>query len=73
MRLSRIDAIKIIDSATDKDDPYWGQLVEDHYDEKTDTMPSIMDVLAALGVTESEYRQASGADGALDWPKQPST
>lgn len=68
MKLTRIQAIKIIDDATDKDDPYWEQLVEDHYDEESDTMPSIMDVLAALGVTEAEYREASKADGKIDWP-----
>lgn len=67
--LTRIDAIKLIDRATtDKEDPYWEGVVEDHYDEKTDSMPSIFHVLAALGVTEAEYRQATGADGNLDWP-----
>ena len=70
MKISRIDAIKIIDRATDKDDPFWEHIVEDWYDEKKDDIPSIYDVLAALGVTEAEYRKASGADGKIKWPKQ---
>lgn len=68
-KLSKIDAIRLIDSTTDKDDPYWEHLVEDHYDERTDSMPSIFHVLAALGVTEEEYRQATGADGIVGWPR----
>lgn len=70
MKLSRIDAIKIIDRATDRDDPYWENVVEDWYDKKRDDMPSIMDVFAALGVTETEYHKATGADGPIKWPKQ---
>lgn len=67
-KLTRIEAVRILDHATDKDDPFWESVVEDHYDEKADNMPTIMDVLAALGVTEAEYREASGADN-VDWPK----
>ena len=67
-KLSRIEAIRILDSATDQDDPFWEGVVEDHYDEKSDTMPTIMDVLAALGVTKEEYKEASGAAN-VDWPK----
>jgi hypothetical protein len=65
--LSRVEAVRIIDRATDKDDPFWEGVVQDHYDEKADNMPTIMDVLAALGVTEAEYREASRADN-VDWP-----
>lgn len=69
--LSRRDAIKIIDDATDKDDPYWEYVVEDHYDEQTDTMPSIYHVFAALGITESEYREATETQKAnIPWPQQ---
>lgn len=68
-KLLRIDAIRLIDRATDNDDPYWEHITADHYDERTDTMPTIFDVLAALGVTEAEYRDATGADGQIDWPK----
>jgi|GEM_PF-3906359 len=67
-KLTRIQAIRLIDSATDRDDPFWEGIVEDFYDEATDTMPSICDVFAALGVSEVEYREASGADGEIDWP-----
>lgn len=66
--LSRAQAIRILNLATDKDDPFWEHLVSDFYDEAADTMPTIMDVLATLGVTEAEYRQASGADGDIAWP-----
>lgn len=68
VKLSRIEAIKIIDRVTDRDDPYWEGIVQDYYDEDKDDLPSIYDVFAALGITESEYRQASGADGEIDWP-----
>jgi hypothetical protein len=67
-KLSRIEAIRILDRATDKDDPYWESLVEDHYDEKEDTMPSIMDVLAALGITKTEYVEATHCDH-IHWPE----
>jgi hypothetical protein len=69
-QLSRIEAIKVLDRATDHDDPYWDGVVEDHYDELSDTMPSIMDVFAALGVTKAEYEKATGADN-VDWPEVP--
>lgn len=67
-KLTRIEAIKILNRATDNDDPYWEHLVDAHYDEATDTMPSLYDVFVALGVTEAEYREASGADN-VSWPK----
>lgn len=66
-KLTRIEAVRILDRATDKDDPFWEHVVEDHYDEGDDNMPTIMDVLAALGVTKEEYVEASGADN-VDWP-----
>lgn len=68
-KLTRIEAIRILDRVTDKDDPYWEGVVENHYDEATDTMPSIMDVFAALGITKYEYLKASGADNIV-WPEQ---
>lgn len=46
-KLSRVEAVRILDRATDQDDPFWEHVVEDHYDEKADNMPTIMDVLAA--------------------------
>lgn len=67
-RLTRAQAIAIIDAATDKDDPYWSDLVDDYYDEPTDTMPTLFHVLAALGVTAREYKEATGADN-VPWPR----
>lgn len=66
--LTKTQAITILDRATDQDDPFWEHIVGDFYDEESDTMPSIFHVFAALGVTEQEYREASGADGEIDWP-----
>ncbi len=65
--LSKLEAIQIFEQATDKDDPNWDYLVEDFYDEDTDTMPSIYHVFAALGVTKEEYMEATGADN-VKWP-----
>lgn len=71
IKLTRSDAILIIDRATDKDDPNWEWAVEDWYDEATDTMPTIFDVLVALGVTEDEYRSALGNPVMnLEWPEE---
>lgn len=66
-KLTREDAIQLIDRVTDQDDPYWSNLVDDHYDEDTDTMPTIFHVFAALGVTEEEYKAVTGADN-VKWP-----
>lgn len=66
-RLTRADAIRIIESITDKDDPAWEWAVEDFYDEESDTMPSIYDVLHTLGVGEAEYKDAVGAVN-VNWP-----
>jgi len=68
-KLTRIQAIGLIDHITDRDDPYWEQTVADYYDEKTDTMPTIYHLMAALGITEAEYRKATGCDGKIKWPK----
>ncbi|MEN8171378.1 MAG: hypothetical protein ABFS03_00710 [Chloroflexota bacterium] len=65
--LTKNQAIKLIERATDKDDPYWEYLVEEFYDELTDTMPSIYHVFLALGVTEKEYKNATGAEN-VNWP-----
>ena len=65
--LTRKEAIRIIENATDKDDPHWEFAVEDWYDEEEDTMPTIFHVLAALGVTEQEYTDATGSQN-VNWP-----
>lgn len=59
-----------MDRASDKDDPHWEWVISDWYDEETDSWPSIMQVFAALGVTEDEFRDATGADN-FDWPTPP--
>ncbi|MCP1313009.1 MULTISPECIES: hypothetical protein [unclassified Halomonas] len=60
-QLSRQQAIVLLDSMTDQDDPYWENVVDDFYDEETDTMPSAMHLFAALGISEEEYKAAIGA------------
>jgi len=61
--LSREDAIKIFDRATDRDDPFWENIVEEFHDEDSDTVPSIFHVFEALGVSRDEYKILSGIDG----------
>tara|TARA_B100000424_G_scaffold267382_1_gene260091 strand:+ start:2067 stop:2318 length:252 start_codon:yes stop_codon:yes gene_type:complete len=66
-RLTRKEAIRIIESVTDQGDPFWDDVVEDWYDEEEDTWPTIFHVMAALGVTESEYIDATGSQN-VNWP-----
>jgi len=66
-KLTKRDAIQILGSITNQDDPYWENHVEDFYDIPTDTMPSIYHLFAALGVTEEEYKEATGAQN-VHWP-----
>lgn len=68
--ITRRDAIRILDRATDKDDPHWEWCVEDFYDYENDEMPTIYHVFDALGITEQEYRDAfNGGDKLnLNWP-----
>lgn len=63
--LTRQQAISIIDAATDEAD--WEGLVDDFYDEDADTMPSVFHVFSALGVSEQEYKDATGAQN-VKWP-----
>lgn len=65
--LSRIDAIRILDGATCQDDPFWENIVQDWYDEESDTIPSIFDVLSAIGVSREEYFSATRID-VKNWP-----
>jgi len=58
--ITREQAIKIICKISDQDDPYWEMLVDDYYDEKSDSMPTIYDVLAPLGITRAEIDIAEG-------------
>lgn len=68
-KLTRIQAIAILELVTYVDDAAWEGAVAEFYNESDDTMPSIYDVLDALGVTESEYKEATGSDH-VEWPKQ---
>lgn len=66
-QLNRQQAIALLDSITDQDDPYWENVVEDFYHEETDTMPSALHLFAALGITKEEYKAATGAQN-VNWP-----
>lgn len=67
-KLTKAEAIRIIDLITDKDDPYWVDTVEDYYDEETDSWPTIYQVFAALGITKEEYKKATGTYQNIDYP-----
>lgn len=56
MKVKRKDAIKVICNALDQlgDNGFETMLEDDYYDEKTDTMPSMQDVLEAVGITKAE-------------------
>ena len=58
--ISREDAIKLLIKITDKDDPYWEYLTDEFYDKITDTMPTLDDVLLAVGISIKEIRIAEG-------------
>ena len=63
--ISRADAIRIFNAATDKDDPFWERQVEQFLDNPDDydaPLPSVEDVFAALGVSRSEYIAATSPD-----------
>jgi len=55
--LTREQAIQIILNLTWKDDPYWENIVQDYYDEESDTIPTIDDVLRPLGVSKEEIER----------------
>ena len=61
MKISRQDAIKLFCRVTDKDDPYWINLVEEFCDDESDDWPTIYDVLGAIGVSRDEIDKAEGA------------
>tara|TARA_Y100000593_G_scaffold9465_1_gene17225 strand:+ start:203 stop:652 length:450 start_codon:yes stop_codon:yes gene_type:complete len=68
--ITRLDAIRIFDGATDKDDPFWENWVADWYDEDEDELPSVYHFFEALGVMKEEYMEATGADN-VNWPEPP--
>lgn len=65
--LTRQQAIGLLDSIIDQEDPYWENIAEDFYHEETDTMPSVFHLFAALGITKDEYMAATGAQN-VNWP-----
>lgn len=67
-KLTLIQAIEILDSVTDQDDPLWENIVEEHSDEDSDTLPGIYHVFEALEVMEQEYKDATRADN-VNWPQ----
>ncbi|MFI0474654.1 hypothetical protein ACGLWX_18240 [Halomonas sp. HMF6819] len=66
-QLTRLQAIGLLDATTDREAPYWENIAEEFYDEETDTMPSVMHLFAALGITKEEYKAATGAQN-VNWP-----
>jgi len=58
-KITREDSIKLFCRATDKDDPNWENLVDDFYDKESDTMPTIYEMLAPLGITKEEINKAT--------------
>lgn len=65
MKLTRKEALKIIERATDQDDGAWENATEDFCDEETGEMPTIYDVLAPLGVSKAEYDATSTGDKSI--------
>jgi hypothetical protein len=60
-KITREDAIRVFDRATDKDDPFWEMMMEEFIEESDDDdapLPSPEDVLEVLGVSKEEYQKA---------------
>lgn len=64
--MTRKQALKILCTLTDKDDPAWEWATEEFYDEDTDRLPSIWDVFDALDVSFAEVNEALGIPGHND-------
>ena len=58
--ITREQSLKLILRMTDRDDPYWENVTQDFYDEETDQLPTIYDVLEPLGFTKKEIDEAEG-------------
>lgn len=59
-KLTREEAIKMLVKVTEQDDPYWENLTDEFYDEDLDLMPTLDDVLTAVGISITEIRGAEG-------------
>jgi len=66
INITREQSLKLIMRMTDRDDPYWENVTQDFYDEDTDQLPTIYDVLEPLGFTKKEIDEASGAFALSD-------
>lgn len=55
--LTREQALDVLCQLTDQDN-LWEMITEDLYDEETDSLPDMYDVLGALGVTRDEVDAA---------------
>lgn len=53
-KLTVEQAVEILNRIVDKDDPYWDSIVEDYYDEETDTWPGWQDVLRPFQELQAE-------------------
>lgn len=67
--LNKADGIKLVDNALNLNNDGWDYLVEDFYDEISDTMPNIYHIMISLGITKQEYEDATGCV-ATNWPVQ---
>ena len=65
-KLTRAEAIKMLVRVTEQDDPYWENLIDEFYDEDTDLMPTLDDVLGAVGISIAEIREAEGLKGRFN-------
>ena len=54
--LTREQAIKVVLKIVDKDDPYWDNIVEDYYDEESDSWPTSDEVFEGLGISKEEVQ-----------------
>lgn len=69
-KLTRQQAIRLLEQITNNEDPYWSDVVEEYYDEETDTCPSIFHLYDALGITKEDYKEVfPGASIDDIWPK----
>mgnify|MGYP001141035741 CR=1 FL=1 len=70
MKLTRKQAIKILDEVIDESDTGWEIITMDYEDDESDD-PNISayDVFLALGVSKKEYENATG-NKATYWPEQ---
>lgn len=68
-KLSRNEAIQIIDSAINHIEDYWEDSIEIFHDMELDELPSRYDIFLALGITKKEYIEATNSNEEhVFWP-----